>query len=109
MFHVYILASINRVLYVGSTDDLARRVHEHKKGRANAFTTRYRVNRLVYYEPAESRIAAVQRELEIKPWRREKKIALIESMNPSWRDNELEPPARPDPSLTLGAARFPEN
>jgi len=106
MFYVYILASINRVLYVGSTDDLARRVREHKKGRAGAFTTRYRVNRLVYYEPAESRIAAVQRELEIKAWRREKKVALIETMNPSWTDHELEPPTRPDPSLALGVARF---
>jgi len=94
MFHIYILASINRVLYVGSTDDLPRRVHEHKKGRANAFTTRYRVNRLVYYEPAESRVTAVRRELEIKAWRREKKIALIESANPDWWLRELEPPAQ---------------
>jgi len=94
MFYVYILASINRVFYVGSTDNLARRVDEHKKGRATAFTKKYRVNRLVYYEPAESRPAAVHRELEIKAWRREKKIALIESMNPSWTDVVLEPPAQ---------------
>ena len=93
-FNVYILASINRVLYVGSTDNLDRRVREHKKGRANAFTNRYRVNRLVYYEPAASRTSAVQRELQIKAWRREKKIALIETMNPSWIDVELAPPAQ---------------
>jgi len=94
MFYVYILASINRVLYVGSTGDLLRRIAEHKRGRVNAFTSKYRVNRLVYYEPTESRVAAVQRELEIKSWRREKKIALIESMNPEWRITVLNPPAR---------------
>jgi putative endonuclease len=90
MSYIYILASINRVLYVGSSDDLARRVREHRAGRGAAFTKKYRVNRLVYFETVEDRSAAMRRELEIKAWRREKKVALIESINTAW--NDLEPP-----------------
>ena len=86
MLHVYILASINRVLYVGSTDNLHQRVADHRAGRGAAFTKKYRVHRLVYYEPAESLSAARRRELEIKAWRRDKKIALIEALNPDWRN-----------------------
>ena len=97
MFYVYILTSINRVLYVGSTDDLARRLAEHRRGRADAFTARYRVNRLVYYESHESRAVAMRRERQIKEWPRRRKIALIESMNPAWMDNVLVPPARQIP------------
>jgi putative endonuclease len=104
MSYVYILASINRVLYVGSTDDVAQRVADHRSGRGASFTRKYRVNRLVYFEKADSSGEAMKRELEIKAWRRAKKIALIESMNPEWED--LAPPAPPDPSLTLGMARF---
>lgn len=94
MDYVYILASINRVLYIGSTDDPRRRVHEHKHGRGNAFTARYRVNKLVYYEEAESRSAAVRREMAMKRWPRARKIELIESVNPGWveREGELLPP-----------------
>jgi putative endonuclease len=84
MYYVYILASINRVLYVGSTDNLRRRVAEHKRGRGNAFTARYRVHRLVYYETCADRAEAVRREYEIKRWPRAKKVALIESVNPEW-------------------------
>ena len=97
MFYIYILASINRVFYVGSTDDLPRRVAEHKRGRADAFTKRYRVNRLVYYESAESRIEAVRREMKIKKWPRSRKVALIESLNPDWTLDVLVPPDRQIP------------
>lgn len=101
MAYVYILASINRVIYVGSSEDLAQRLRDHRAGRGAEFTKKYRVNRLVYFEPAESRGAAMKRELEIKGWRREKKVALIEKVNPGWR--ELEPaPAPPVPSLRSG-------
>jgi len=100
MYYVYILASINRVLYIGSTDNLRRRVAEHKRGHGNAFTTRYRVHRLVYYETCETRPEAVRREYEIKRWPRAKKVALIESVNPEWVETGgvLEPPVPQIPS-----------
>ena len=96
MYYVYILASVNRVLYVGSTDNVARRVAEHKRGRGNAFTARYRVNRLVYFEEWETRREAVQREIAIKEWPRRRKVALIESANREWveADGVLVPPLR---------------
>jgi len=100
MAYVYILASINRVLYVGSTDNVHQRVIDHRAGRGATFTKKYRVNRLVYFEEAESRGAAMRRELEIKAWRREKKIALIESLNPEWKD--LAPPTRQIPRYASG-------
>lgn len=86
MSYVYILASWHRVLYVGSTDNLAQRVKDHRTGHGAAFTKKYRVHRLVYFESAQSRSAAVTREREIKAWRREKKVRLIESINPWWRE-----------------------
>jgi len=92
MCYVYIVASINRVLYIGSSDDVLQRVRDHKAGRGATFTKKYRVHRLVYFEVVESRSAAMRRESEIKGWRREKKIALIRSINPDWQ--ELEPPAQ---------------
>lgn len=94
MPYVYILASINRVLYVGSSDDVAQRVQDHRAGRGANFTKRYRVHRLVYVEVLQSRSDARTRELEIKGWRREKKVALIQSINPEWLD--LVPPTHPD-------------
>jgi putative endonuclease len=93
MSYVYILASINRVLCAGSTDDVRQRVIDHKAGRGAAFTKKYRVHRLVYFEVADSCSVAMQRELEIKAWRREKKIALIVSINPEWKEPET-PPAQ---------------
>jgi putative endonuclease len=86
MAYVYILASFHRVLYVGSTENVAQRVKDHRAGRGATFTRKYRVHRLVYVESAESRAAAAARELEIKAWRREKKVRLIESVNPWWRE-----------------------
>jgi putative endonuclease len=86
MPYVYILASISRVLYVGSTENIQQRVLDHRARRGAAFTKKYRVNRLVYFESAESLSVARRRELVLKAWRREKKIALIESLNPDWKD-----------------------
>jgi putative endonuclease len=83
---VYILASPSRTLYVGITNDLTRRVQEHREGRSLSFTTRYNISRLVYFEEFDGPIAAIAREKEVKRWRREKKIALVESMNPQWND-----------------------
>ena len=88
--YVYIMASISRVLYIGVTNDLRRRVEEHKAGAVQGFTKRYNVNRLVHFEATEDVRAALEREKELKMWRRSKKIALIEKENPGWRDLSLE-------------------
>ncbi len=85
-YYVYILASYSRVLYVGVTNDLQRRVWEHKHHAVAGFTDKYNVTRLVYFEAGASAIDAIAREKQIKGWRREKKVALIESVNPSWKD-----------------------
>jgi putative endonuclease len=85
-FYVYILASRSRVLYTGMTSDLKRRVYEHTHKLTPGFTSRYNVNRLVYYEVTADVKAAIAREKQIKGWLREKKIALIESVNPAWSD-----------------------
>lgn len=91
-YFVYILDSISRVLYVGVTSNLYNRVRQHKAGEdPNSFTARYRVNRLVYLEEHESIQKAIEREKQIKRWRREKKVVLIESINPKWKDLSLDP------------------
>ncbi|HLY46255.1 MAG TPA: GIY-YIG nuclease family protein [Stellaceae bacterium] len=87
MFYVYLLASRpHGTLYIGMTDDLARRVEEHKLRAAPGFTAKYSVDRLIWYEPHESRDAAWRREKQIKEWRRAWKITLIERDNPDWAD-----------------------
>ena len=85
-FYVYIVASWRRVLYVGVTNDLVRRVWEHKEKVHEGFTSKYNVNRLVYYEETADVLAAIAREKQIKGWLRAKKVALIEGMNPGWED-----------------------
>ena len=85
-YFVYILSSKTRRLYVGMTNNLARRVEQHKAHEVAGFTSRYNIDRLVYYEVTDDVHAALEREHQIKDWRREKKVALIESVNPSWRD-----------------------
>jgi putative endonuclease len=86
MFYVYILASIRRTLYIGVTSDLRRRVFQHKTGAIEGFTARYRVNRLVYFEVAESAEGAIKREKQLKAWVRRRKMELIEAENPEWED-----------------------
>ena len=85
-YYVYILASRKRVLYVGVTNDLVRRVSEHKQGALPGFTRRYNVDRLVYFEHTHDVSGALAREKEVKGWVRARKIALVESQNPEWRD-----------------------
>ena len=85
-FHVYILASQSRVLYTGVTRDLIRRLYQHRQGLVRGFTHRYHVNRLVYFEETPSARAAFEREHQIKGWSRQKKLALIESVNAGWLD-----------------------
>jgi putative endonuclease len=86
VYWVYMLASRSRVLYTGVTNDLGRRVAEHKLGNASAFTRKYQVNRLVYSEAFREVHSAIRREKAIKGWLRDKKIALIEEKNPAWAD-----------------------
>ena len=85
-YYVYILSSASKVLYIGVTSDLAKRVYEHKQGEVEGFTKKYKVKRLVYYEVTNDVNGAIQREKQLKAWRREKKVKLIETMNPDWMD-----------------------
>ena len=85
-YFVYILASATRRLYVGVTNDLARRLLEHKCGTASQFTRRYGITRLVLIESTGSVLDAIAREKQIKGWLRSKKVALIEAQNPRWVD-----------------------
>jgi putative endonuclease len=85
-YYVYILASRSRNLYIGVTNDIYRRIAEHRSRREGRFTTRYRIERLVYVEVTDDPVAAIQREKQLKKWRREKKLALIAASNPSWTD-----------------------
>ena len=84
--YVYIMASRSHVLYVGVTADLVRRVHQHRTGSTEGFTRRYDVRKLLWCEPHGDILGAIAREKQIKRWRREKKVALIERSNPDFRD-----------------------
>jgi putative endonuclease len=85
---VYIMTNRHRtVFYVGVTSDLQKRISEHRSGiHPSSFTKRYNVDRLVYFEMGRDIKSAIAREKQLKGWRREKKVALIESINPEWKD-----------------------
>ena len=85
-YYVYILASRSLVLYVGVTNNLKRRVWQHKQGETEGFSRRYHIDRLVCYEVFSDVHTAIAREKQIKRWRRDKKVALIVATNPGWRD-----------------------
>ncbi|MBI1936623.1 MAG: GIY-YIG nuclease family protein [Ignavibacteriales bacterium] len=84
--YVYIMSSKGKVLYTGMTNNLARRVYEHKNKINRGFTAQYNVDSLVYYEEVDNEAVAAKREKQIKAWLREKKIKLIEQRNPEWED-----------------------
>jgi putative endonuclease len=86
VYHVYILASSSAVLYTGVTNHLGRRVAEHGQKLLSGFSKRYNVTRLVYFEAFGDVRAAIAREKQFKRWRRDKKVALVEKLNPKWRD-----------------------
>lgn len=87
MFYVYLLASRKQgTLYLGVTNDLIRRVYQHKSKSLQSFTSRYDVDRLVWFECYDDPTTAIMREKEIKKWRRAWKIHLIEKENPDWKD-----------------------
>ena len=89
-YFVYIMSNRSKTLYTGITGNLIQRVRRHKLGIASRFTTKYRLDRLVYFERFEYVQNAIEREKQIKGWLRIKKIALIASVNPAWRDLSLE-------------------
>jgi putative endonuclease len=85
--YVYIVTNKkNGALYTGVTNNLERRIYEHKSKLIHGFTSKYNLTRLVYYEEVNDIRMAIQREKQIKGWLRKRKIALIESMNPEWND-----------------------
>src|SRR5438309_5750318 len=86
VFYVYILSSSSGTLYVGLTDNLPLRLLQHRNGTFDGFTKKYGVNRLMYFEMFTDALAAAQREIQIKKFRREKKIALFLKSNPHWID-----------------------
>lgn len=86
IFHVYVLSSTRRRLYVGTTGNLVKRVRQHRVGRSGGFTTRYRIDKLVHFEPYADPRTAIAREKELKKWRRARKERLVTTHNAGWRD-----------------------
>ena len=85
-FWVYILSSRSRTLYIGVTNGLHKRVHQHRNQNSGTFTARYQITRLVYFESFQYINKAIAREKELKHWTRAQKICLIEAINPTWED-----------------------
>lgn len=85
-YFVYIMSNASKTLYIGVTNDLLRRVMEHKEGKIIGFTSKYNIKKLIYYEEGNSIDEALYREKQIKGWMRQKKIDLIEELNPDWAD-----------------------
>ena len=87
MYYVYILSNqTNTVLYIGVTNDLHRRLYEHKSGQINGFTQKYHIHKLVYFEEYTEVNYAIARKKQLKNWVRSKKNRLIETQNPNWND-----------------------
>ena len=89
-YYVYIMTNKSRTLYTGVTNSLERRMYEHKHKLVAGFTSKYNITQLIYYEETNDVQVALAREKQIKGWLRSKKIALIDSMNPEWKDLSLE-------------------
>jgi len=90
-YYVYLLTNWNnKVMYVGVTSNLERRVYEHKNKLVEGFTKKYNIGKLVYFETTNDVMAAIEREKQIKKWRREKKNQLVIGANPGWKDLSLE-------------------
>jgi putative endonuclease len=85
-YYVYIMTNRSGTLYVGVTKDIRKRVYQHKHELSGGFVQRYRITRLCYYESTPDVLAAIEREKQIKGWLRSKKVALLESQNPGWKD-----------------------
>jgi len=105
-YFVYIMTNISRTLYIGVTNNLERRVYEHKQKLLPGFTKRYNITSLAYFESTPDVRGAITREKQLKGWLRSKKIAVIENMNPQWKDLAegwyVSEPGKRDPSLRSG-------
>ncbi len=89
-YYVYILANWNnKVMYIGVTNNLHRRVYEHKNKLVDGFTKKYNVHKLVYFEETTDIMSAIEREKQLKGWNRAKKNELVETMNPKWKEISL--------------------
>src|SRR2546428_9901375 len=102
VMYIYILASLSRRLYTGVTNNLERRMYQHRNKLTPGFATSYRINRLVYFEVVYGAMNAIRREKQIKAWTREKRMALVESVNAGWLDL-----ARDWFRVTLSPHQFP--
>ena len=90
-YYVYVLTNWNnRVLYIGITNNIERRIYEHKHKKIEGFTSKYNLNKLIYFETFEDSLLAISREKELKKWRRKKKDELINLNNPKWKDLSAE-------------------
>ena len=89
-YYVYIVSSYRGTLYTGVTNDLERRVAEHRGGVGGGFTGKYKTSRLVYFDATNDVVSAIEREKQIKGWPRARKVELIEADNPEWSDLSLE-------------------
>ncbi|MDI6717270.1 MAG: GIY-YIG nuclease family protein [Actinomycetota bacterium] len=85
-YYVYIITNKSGTLYVGVTNNLERRIFEHKNKLIEGFTKKYNIDQLIYYEVTDDVVSAIEREKQIKGWTRSKKIELIELFNPGWKD-----------------------
>ena len=85
-YFVYIITNKSGTLYTGVTNNLERRIYEHQQHLVKGFTNKYKIGKLVYFEETNDIHAAISREKQIKGWLRKKKLALIESVNPGWKD-----------------------
>ena len=101
-YYVYIVSNKSRTLYIGVTNNLERRMYEHKNKLIQGFTEKYNITKLVYFETTSDIRAAIIREKQLKGWLRNKKIALIEQDNATWEDLSLSWKSQPDPSLCSG-------
>ena len=89
-YYVYILSNNSKTLYIGMTNNLSRRIYEHKHKFVEGFSKKYNLNKLVYYETTTDVNSAIKREKQLKNWHRQWKINLIESVNPNWDDLSVE-------------------
>jgi putative endonuclease len=103
-YHVYIMTNHSRTLYTGVTSNLVQRVRQHKNHAVEGFTSRYKIDRLVYCEAFANVRRAIAREKEIKGWLRVKKLQLIVSQNPEWRDLAADWHKEPDPIFAKAKA-----
>ena len=104
-YYVYIMSSYRGTLYTGVTSDLARRAYQHRRKLIGGFTKKYNISKLVYYESTNDIRSAIDREKQIKGWLRGKKVALVESLNPQWKDLAEEWSEGTQPPQTLRFAQ----